>query len=84
MIRAKILCHAPVLVCGNPYVVLTTLTSVLGKGEGKRVQTPFAKYRGQCGQQMFVVSLCVRLRNLTSLLGKGCLHIAIGNIIGYS
>ena len=24
--------HAPVLVCGNLYVVLTTLTSVLGKG----------------------------------------------------
>ena len=24
--------HAPVLVCGNVYVVLTTLTSVLGKG----------------------------------------------------
>ena len=24
--------HAPVLDCGNLYVVLTTLTSVLGKG----------------------------------------------------
>ena len=24
--------HAPVVVCGNLYVVLTTLTSVLGKG----------------------------------------------------
>ena len=24
--------HAPILVCGNLYVVLTTLTFVLGKG----------------------------------------------------
>ena len=72
--------------------VQRSMWSALHKGYHKPVQVhdtvfqplsllirplPCCKYKRVVICQTFVVSLCARLHNLTSVLGKGCLHTAI-------